>query len=81
MLGLHREECRNFLQEAKESGGTILLHCLGGQNRFVLIVAAAMIIVAAAMIMLERTPVLDVVRHIKSKRGIFDQPIFPTAGM
>jgi hypothetical protein len=63
MLGLHREECRNFLQEAKESGKKILLHCLGGHNRSALIVAAAMIV-------LERTPVLDVVRHIKSKRGI-----------
>ncbi|GAX25991.1 hypothetical protein FisN_4Hu524 [Fistulifera solaris] len=63
MLGLHREECRSFLQEAKESGKKILLHCLGGHNRSALIVAAAMIV-------LERTPVLDVVRHIKSKRGI-----------
>jgi protein-tyrosine phosphatase len=63
MLGLHWEECKTFLHEAKESGGKILIHCLGGHNRSVLIAAAAMMV-------LERTPLLDVVRHIKSKRGI-----------
>ena len=63
MVDLHWEECKRFMREAKASGGKIAIHCLGGHNRSVLIASAAMMV-------LERTPLLDVVRLIKSKRGI-----------
>lgn len=63
MIGLHWEECKRFLKEAKDSGGKVAVHCLGGHNRSALIASAAVMV-------LEKTPVLDVVRYVKSKRGI-----------
>ena len=64
MIGQHWEECYSFIRSVRDKEDKkIIVHCLAGQNRSGLLAAAAMMV-------LERRHLLDVVRHIKAKRGV-----------
>jgi protein-tyrosine phosphatase len=70
MIGRHWEECKRFLEEVqKHPNGKVVVHCGGGENRSALITAAAMLLLDKNEDG-ERRTLLDVVRSLKSKRGI-----------
>mmetsp|Transcript_26108 Transcript_26108/g.36807 ORF Transcript_26108/g.36807 Transcript_26108/m.36807 type:complete len:220 (-) Transcript_26108:128-787(-) len=58
MIGKHWDECKSYLENVRNNvdNGRVVVHCLAGINR-------TGIIVCAAQMVLERTPILDVVRH------------------
>eukprot|EP00521_Asterionellopsis_glacialis_P005013 CAMPEP_0195262752 /NCGR_PEP_ID=MMETSP0706-20130129/9929_1 /TAXON_ID=33640 /ORGANISM="Asterionellopsis glacialis, Strain CCMP134" /LENGTH=210 /DNA_ID=CAMNT_0040316867 /DNA_START=70 /DNA_END=702 /DNA_ORIENTATION=+ len=66
MIGQYWNECYNFIQEAWEHrnvGAKVVIHCKAGINRSGLISAATMMV-------LEQKNLLDVVHHMKQKRGL-----------
>uniref|UniRef100_A0A7S4IL86 Protein-serine/threonine phosphatase n=1 Tax=Odontella aurita TaxID=265563 RepID=A0A7S4IL86_9STRA len=62
MIGRHWRDCHTFLKDARDRGGKVVVHCVAGMNRSALIACAAHMV-------LERTPVLEVVRNCVIKRG------------
>jgi len=63
MIRNHWEECLAFLKSVKEDDNSkVLVHCVAGINRSGLIATAALVV-------LERMPLLDAVKLVKSKRG------------
>jgi len=59
----HWDECREFLQQAKEqAGGKVLVHCDAGINR-------SGTVAAAAMMYFGEMDLLDVMRQLKAQRG------------
>lgn len=62
MIGNHWEESREFLEDARNCGGKVVVHCMAGMNRSALIACAAHMV-------LEQTPVLEVIRNCIAKRG------------
>lgn len=66
LIAKHWEStCRPVLEGVRSSGGEskIVVHCVAGQNR-------SGLIVAAALLELEQRPLLEVVRYLKEKRGL-----------
>eukprot|EP00568_Trieres_chinensis_P005327 CAMPEP_0183307294 /NCGR_PEP_ID=MMETSP0160_2-20130417/17245_1 /TAXON_ID=2839 ORGANISM="Odontella Sinensis, Strain Grunow 1884" /NCGR_SAMPLE_ID=MMETSP0160_2 /ASSEMBLY_ACC=CAM_ASM_000250 /LENGTH=149 /DNA_ID=CAMNT_0025470849 /DNA_START=244 /DNA_END=693 /DNA_ORIENTATION=+ len=64
MIGEHWSSCREFLLEARNKGGKVVVHCAAGMNR-------SAVIACAAHMILEREPVLDVVHNCVDKRRGF----------
>merc|ERR1712038_615755 len=63
MIQNHWDECLAFLKSVKEDeNAKVVVHCVAGINRSGLIATAALVV-------LERMPLLDAVKLVKSKRG------------
>mmetsp|Transcript_33243 Transcript_33243/g.54909 ORF Transcript_33243/g.54909 Transcript_33243/m.54909 type:complete len:187 (+) Transcript_33243:1-561(+) len=62
ILVLHWREAWDFLEEARQQGGRVLMHCQAGINR-------SGCLAAAALMMHERIPVVDAVQRCKAARG------------
>lgn len=65
MLGLHLEECRNFMQSAAIVGGRVVVHCVAGINRSGVIVAAEHMLSSDPT----TSSVLSTVAHCRRQRG------------
>mmetsp|Transcript_13333 Transcript_13333/g.20963 ORF Transcript_13333/g.20963 Transcript_13333/m.20963 type:complete len:267 (-) Transcript_13333:267-1067(-) len=64
MIGKHWETCLGFLKGVREqSGGRVVIHCVAGINRSGLVACAAHMV-------LERQPLLVVVRQCVVRRGV-----------
>ena len=63
MLAQHLERCRAFYAECKSTeNGKMVIHCQAGINR-------SGVITAAIYMLEEQMHVLDVVKHIRRRRG------------
>ena len=63
MLSQHLERCRAFYAECKSTeNGKMVIHCQAGINR-------SGVITAAIYMLEEQMHVLDVVKHIRRRRG------------
>ena len=63
ILPKHFHEALGFINQARESGGRCLIHCMAGINR-------SGVIAIAALMVSERLDVLEAVRRGKAARGI-----------
>ena len=62
LLDKHWEEAHAFLSDAHAKGEKVLVHCIAGHNRSVLIVTAE-------YMLRTKTNVIETVRYIRKKRG------------
>ena len=62
MLATHLAAARAFLAGGRSPGRRVLVHCVQGLNR-------SAVLVAAELMLTERLPLLDAVRHCRARRG------------
>ena len=78
MLEYHLEDCRNYVNDAKKTGGKCVVHCVAGINRSGVIAAALLLLerlpsLSSSAVELETEPTLE--PHVSSAEKALEKPM------